>query len=77
MDNITQFQQIIDSIDDMICDIEVNINKTNEAIQDADENKKEIYEQKIKNLEKSLQQLKNTQKYYYNIYQIELLKRCL
>ena len=77
MDNITQFQQIIDSIDDMICDIEVNINKTNEAIQDADENKKEIYEQQLKNLEKSLQQLKDTQKYYYNIYQIELLKRCL
>ena len=77
MDNITQFQQKIDSIDDMICDVEVHINKTNEAIQDADENKKEMYEQQLKNLEKSLQQLKDTQKYYYNIYQIELLKRCL
>ena len=78
MDNIQNLLQILDHIENDICNVEVNISKIIEAINENKDNKKQLqyYESQLSELNKIHTNLINSRKYYYELYHYELLRRC-
>ena len=78
MNNLQNIQQILEDVEDDICNVEVNISKIKEAREQVKDNKKQLlyYESQLSDLNKIHTNLINTRKYYYELYNFELLRRC-
>ena len=77
MDNLQNLQQILEEIDDNICNVEISIQKIIEAKNENKNKDKDIYyTSQLENLNRIHTNLIDARKYYFELYHFELLRRC-
>ena len=77
MDNLQNIQQILEEIDDNICNVKISIQKIIEAKNENKNKDKDIYyTSQLENLNRIHTNLIDSRKYYFELYHYELLRKC-